>query len=158
VRLEGDVSELRFQHAVHLQAFGNYAYDGGFLEASSDGGATWTRLDPLGGYPFTMGYSQGNPYPGVPAWSGRTDGWEEVVVPVSLRGDVLFRFHFVSDFSGSELGYDGWSVDALLIRSWERTHAAVFESPVLEGEGALVTFEVIRCSRARRRTQRSSGH
>ena len=142
VAVPGHASELRFQQKLSFPVSGTYGYDGGFLEASVDGGP-WMLLEPEGGYPLVFGYAEGNDYPNHPCWGGRSD-WHEVVVPFSLRGNVTFRFHFVSDFTGSEGGlYQGWYVDAVLVRSWEHAHAIVFDPPQFEGETATVDFEVM---------------
>jgi immune inhibitor A len=138
--LSGAASEIRFHQKLDLEAFGDYGYDGGYLEASVDDGP-WALLEPRGGYPYTFGYSDGNPYAGRPCWSGRSP-WQEVVVPLTLRGNVRFRFHFVSDFSGNSGLYDGWSVDAFLLRSWDHAHAAVFQPPQYRGASAQVTLDM----------------
>jgi immune inhibitor A len=137
-------SELRFKHYMNVQAFGDYASDGGFLEVSTDEGNTWGLLAPSGGYPLTFTLTDGNPYPGGSAWSGRGTAWEEIVVPMShLEGEVRIRFHFVSDFTGSGGIYEGWFVDELLVRSWEHTHAAVFNPPGSEVDNVRIGFSVI---------------
>lgn len=138
VTITGRASELRFHQELNLPASGRYAYDGGFLEASVDGGP-WILLRPDGDYPFLFGYSDGNPYPNQPCWGGRSD-WQEVVVPFDLRGQVRFRFHFVSDFSGNQDVYEGWSVDALLIRTWDHAYAVDFEAPDYGDRTAAITF------------------
>lgn len=142
IDVTGHASELRFHQKLALPASGTYGYDGGFLEASVDGGP-WVLLEPEGGYPLVFGYAVGNEYPNRPCWGGRL-GWHEVVIPFSLRGHVTFRFHFVSDFTGNESGlYDGWSVDAFLVRSWDHAHAILVEPLRFEAETATIDFEVI---------------
>ncbi len=61
-------SELCFEHSVSTRSYGDYALDGGFLELSTDGGATWRMLVPDGGYPMTFALADGNPYPGTAVW------------------------------------------------------------------------------------------
>lgn len=139
VPIAGRASEIRFHQELNLPTNGDYAYDGGFLEASVDGGP-WILLHPRGDYPLLFGYSSGNPYPNHAAWGGRS-AWQEIVVPFDLRGQVRFRFHFVSDFSGNQGIYDGWSVDALLIRSWDHAHAVAFDPPQYDENRATVTFD-----------------
>ena len=141
VTVRGRASELRFHQKLSLPVSGRYTYDGGFLEASVDGGS-WTLLHPEGDYPLVFGYSDGNPYPNHPAWGGQAD-WHEVVVPFNLRGQVRFRFHFVSDFSGNQGLYDGWAVDALLVRSWDHAYAVDFELPTYSEKTAAITFDVL---------------
>jgi hypothetical protein len=140
INILGQVSELRFHQKLNVPVSGRYAYDGGFLEASVNMGP-WTLLRPEGDYPFIFGYSDGNDYPSQPCWGGRSD-WEEVVVPLDMRGQVRFRFHFVSDFSGNGGVYDGWTIDALLVRTWEHAHAVQFEEPKYQDGGAAITVDI----------------
>jgi hypothetical protein len=139
ITIAGKRSELRFHQKIDVPVSGRYAYDGGFLEASVDMGP-WTLLRPDGDYPFLFGYSEGNDYPNQPCWGGQSD-WQEIVVPFDLQGQVRFRFHFVSDFSGGEAIYDGWSVDALLVRTWDHAHVVEFEAPQYREGGAYITFD-----------------
>ncbi len=120
---------LRFRQWTSLRSYGDVAVHGGFLEVSGDGGDSWRELTPYGGYPYRLAFSQGNPYPGRPAWGGRRRAWEEVAVPVTgLDGAVLFRFHFVSDYLESLSG-DGWWVDDVRLWSWTDSHAVWLEEP-----------------------------
>jgi hypothetical protein len=143
VLLEGG-SELRFRHYIHTPSFEGYSPDGAFLEVSMDGGETWELLIPEGGYPTRFDFSQGNPYPDQPAWGGRSEGWEPVVVPLDhVSGPAIFRFHFVSDFTGDHGIYEGWLVDEVLVRSWDRPHSAVFDPPVVDEGEVEVAFHVL---------------
>jgi hypothetical protein len=118
-------SELCFDHYVSTRSYGSYALDGGFLECSNDGGATWRALTPDGGYPKTLALADGNPYPGTAAWGGNIGAWEAVRVPlIGVRGPTLFRFHFVAAYGEASDIFDGWTVDDVEVRSWDPPFAA----------------------------------
>jgi hypothetical protein len=110
-------SELRFWHWMEAEVSSYYpdsAYDGGIIQASSNGGP-WTQVTPVGGYNkvtrCTAG--SGNPYTGpftcrTPCFSGTID-WTEVVCDLSgYSGNIQIRFRFGSDNGG---GLEGWYVD-----------------------------------------------
>jgi len=160
----GGITELRFQHRMSTLAIGNDAFDGGFLEVSRDGGDTWELLTPEGGYPYLFGFSSGNAYGGKPAWGGIQD-WQEVVAYLpgdeAGSGDFLLRFHFVSDFSGYAETFQGWTIDALVIRTWQRAVAGIFGDPVVEEGAEQIPWHIVpaldHAERGRVRLLRESG-
>jgi FlgD Ig-like domain/Peptidase C13 family len=87
-----------------------YAYDGGLLEISTDGGFIWQPLMPEGGYPYLV-RAGGTPGPfaaETPIWSGQHD-WQKVEVDLSAySGAVKLRFAFGSDGATTA---EGWYVD-----------------------------------------------
>ena len=95
--------------AESSQAHPGYAYDGGLVETSVDGGE-WTQLTPVGGYPYRVrpGSIPG-PFPAeTPIFSGRHD-WTRVHFEIPGPGTaVRFRFRFGSD--GAVPG-EGWYID-----------------------------------------------
>jgi immune inhibitor A len=128
--LSGD-SELRFEQYVSTRGYGAYALDGGFLEASTDGGESWEPVTPEGGYPVTFALADGNTYPGHPAWGGDVRAWQSVRVPLpGFSGPTLFRFHFVSGYN------DGWTVDDVMVRSWDPPFAATLDT-ASDGSGRI---------------------
>ena len=98
-------------------------YDGGIVEISTDGGATWIQLptaalltDPYDG-PVATTFS--NPLAGLQAWCGQAaQGWVNSVVDVSAYAGATaqFRFRLGSDTSVSR---QGWAVDAFEVQSCE---------------------------------------
>jgi hypothetical protein len=94
-----------------------YAYDGGLVEISVEGG-DWVQIHPEGGYPFLAreGSTPG-PFPaGTPFFSGLRD-WHEVHFNLSaLEGNVQFRFRFGSD--GAEVR-EGWYVDDVIVDGFQ---------------------------------------
>ena len=95
-------------------SYPGYAYDGGLVEVSVNGG-DWTQITPISGYPYLVRVgSTPGPFPAeTPIFSGLTSGWEEVSFDLSgIAGDVRFRFRFGSDGSTAE---EGWYLDDVLL-------------------------------------------
>ena len=123
IALTGD-AELRFVHRYETEVGPNGGHDGGVVEISTDGGATWDDLGPditQNGYNATIGTGRNNPIAGRPAFSGSSGGFIETAADLSsYQGeDVLIRFRMATDQSISD---DGWYIDAVTISS---TPAAV---------------------------------
>ncbi|KUL39095.1 immune inhibitor A domain-containing protein [Actinoplanes awajinensis] len=93
--------------SVSLQ--GRYAieedYDYLYAEASTDGGANWTKLDgTVGGEPFVKDGS------GSPAITGSSDNaWKPIEVSLDAYAGkaIQFRLHYVTDGGVSEGGFFG---------------------------------------------------
>ena len=114
--------------AINLQ-FWNYqeledstagCFDGGILEISTDGGATWTYLptaqmmtDPYDG-PVSASFS--NPLAGLDAWCGDPQAWLRSVVDLdAYAGEtVQFRFRLGTD---SSVSHPGWDIDDIWVQS-----------------------------------------
>jgi len=116
-------SRLTFRHWMEGEVSGTYpdsAYDGGFIEISTDGNI-WTQLNPdNGGYNayFRTESGGGNPatHPyegGTPCWSGSFD-WSDCVINLGDYAEetVQFRFCFGSDQGGNN---EGWYIDDLAL-------------------------------------------
>ena len=88
---------------------GRYAieqdYDYLYFEASTDGGANWTRLNgTVGGAAFPVDGS------GFPALTGTSAGaWTDIAVPLDAYAGkaIKFRLHYVTDGGVSEGGFFG---------------------------------------------------
>lgn len=94
----------------HWYMFENL-WDGGNVKFSTDNGASWPLLHPVGGYDGVV--SDENV--GIPAEScftgfNTTWGEEEFVIPVAAGQTLQFRLHFGSD---PVVQYPGWYVDDL---------------------------------------------
>ncbi|MGY6586871.1 MAG: choice-of-anchor J domain-containing protein [Wenzhouxiangella sp.] len=112
---------LNFQNWQHIEAGGGTGcYDGGLLEVSTDGGATWTPVEDevtVRDYDGTINGGFANPLAGLPAWCGDPrDSWERYSVNLGTWAgqDVRFRFRFGTDSSVSRVG---WYVDSVDVRA-----------------------------------------
>jgi len=96
---------IGFFHWYNMEK-GYYAYDGGNVSISTDGGATWTIIYPEGGYPESDVSGLNN----EPGFSGTSDGWQLAKFNLNVAQGTYFklRFHFGSDGS---INYDGWYID-----------------------------------------------
>ncbi len=96
---------LSFYQWYHIES----GYDGGNVEISTDGGQTWTLIEPVNGYPDDNVYALGEA-----GFTGSTGNWELVEFDLSnyvSSGDYFqIRFHFASDYS---VCYEGWYIDDL---------------------------------------------
>jgi hypothetical protein len=89
-------------------------YDGGIVEASTDGGSNWTQL--LDASMLTLPYdgsvstSYSNPIGGQNAWCGDPRDWTHTVVDLTdyAGQNVKLRFRMATDTSVSR---EGWYID-----------------------------------------------
>ena len=110
---------LHFRHAYSFEAASITRYDGGVVEYSVNGGASWvdtaSKFSPsANGYNGTVSSSFGNPLAGRQAFTGDSHGYISSRINLtSLAGQsVLIRFRIGSDSSG---GTRGWFVDDVRI-------------------------------------------
>jgi len=94
--------QLRFWHWYHIEII----WDGGNVKISTDGGAAWRLIHPVGGYPVPAMW----PYPPESCYGGVCTTWTEAVfnLPVVTGQQFFIRFHFGSDAS---VVYPGWYID-----------------------------------------------
>jgi hypothetical protein len=79
--------------------------DGGWVEVSDDYGSSWTRIDPVGGYPdfdWQM----------MPCYAGTSGGWVQAQFNLTAYTGsmIVIRFHF-RDSSFDSVELSGWYVD-----------------------------------------------
>ena len=113
ISLGSNPPKLTFRHWYNSES----TYDGGVLEASIDGGTTWTDMEPniiSGGYIATMDAS--TILSGRNAWSGGSNN-KFIKTKVNLlpyaNKNLKIRFRFSSDV-GTNL--EGWYVDDIAIK------------------------------------------
>ena len=96
---------------------GRILWDGANVKASTDSGATWTVLEPEGGYDGVVFDTPENPLRNQPAFGGYSFGWRQVIVPLPEAPDVRLRFDFGTDGSNSEIAVDfaGWYLDDVTV-------------------------------------------
>jgi subtilisin-like proprotein convertase family protein len=107
-------SSLSFWHRYATEA----GFDGGVVEISTNGGATWTDLGPfMSGKRYDGTLNTGAPIGGRPAFNGNSGAsFEKTTINLaSFAGQtVSIRFRFGSDGS---VGGTGWFIDDILMES-----------------------------------------
>lgn len=103
---------LSFRHRYEFESAGTYNYDGGVLDLSTDGGASWvSAYNYFTGGEYNGLTSSSNIMGAAPAWTGSTNG-QFVPVEVNLMPfagqSVRFRFRLGTDASVSR---EGWYID-----------------------------------------------
>ncbi len=112
---------LQFWNYQSIEDRAGGCYDGGLLEITTDGGASWTQVesglvtDPYDG-PIASGH--GNPLAGQAAWCGDPQNWLNSVVDLSAYAgqSVAFRYHLGSDNRGA-VNRQGWYIDDVVVQS-----------------------------------------
>ncbi len=104
---------LRFNHAYGFEYAAANNYDGGMLEYSLDGGASWlptTGLASVNGYGGALYATSGNPLAGRQAFVGQSNGYISSRFDLSpLAGQsVRLRFRIGTD---TNVGDFGWFID-----------------------------------------------
>ena len=110
-------ASLTFRHWIQVELDGgDYVSDGGIVEISTDGGAAWTRITPVGGYTHRIYPGTSTPIPAETPCFGWTDVWTEVQFDLSAyEGAARLRFNFGGgEHFGSE---EGWYIDDVVISS-----------------------------------------
>jgi hypothetical protein len=109
----GPDASLSFWHYMDAELYGGgtppYAWDGGIVEISTDGGYSWTQITPQGGYSHRIYPNDASPFPAETPCYAATAGWEQEVFDLSLySGAARIRFQFGSDGYVTE---EGWYID-----------------------------------------------
>ncbi len=91
-----------------------YTWDAGVVEISTNDGASFELIEPIGGYPFTIVNNPASPFEFDTPCFGGTGGWERVTFDLSAYGgqEVRFRFRFGSD---AYVVDEGWYVDDVTV-------------------------------------------
>ena len=87
--------------------------DGGWVEISNDGGATWTQIYPTYGYNDMTGDTPPGYGGWVECWAGWSNGWQTAEFDVSAYAGqtVTFRHRFFTEQWWESADYAGWYVD-----------------------------------------------
>jgi bacillolysin len=110
-----------FMHFRHAYGFEDNSdgrrFDGGLLELSTDGGATWQDAGPLitdNGYTGTLAAGSQNPLAGRTAFTAESNGYVSSRLDLaSLAGQsVRFRFRIATDVNTGDVG---WFIDDVRI-------------------------------------------
>lgn len=92
-------------------------FDAGNVKVSTDGGVTWSVVEPEGGYNGTISAEHANPLGGEPGFGGYSYGWRREIVPLPADADVRIRFDFATDAGNvnQALYFAGWHIDDVVI-------------------------------------------
>ncbi len=110
---------MKFWHVPNMEPSSGGCFDGGILEISSNGGATWTQVPDadllVGGYTGTVSTSYGNPLGGLQAWCGGGSYMNTIANLDAYAGQsVQFRMRLGTD---SSVSAPGWDVDDVTVQS-----------------------------------------
>ncbi|MGB5057679.1 MAG: choice-of-anchor J domain-containing protein [Candidatus Promineifilaceae bacterium] len=110
---------LQFWNHQTIERGTSICYDGAVLEISTNGGSTWTDLEPsllTDPYDMTVSSSYSNPLAGRKAWCGDPQDWLNSIVSLDdyAGQTVQFRFRLGSDTS---VGREGWYIDDVKVQS-----------------------------------------
>ena len=135
-----DDPALEFWHWYDTES----GYDGGNVKVSTDFGATWQIVTPVGGYP-DVAHPTNAGIPNEPCYAGNSGGWQLTHFDLAgITNGTFFRrrWHFGSD--GSVI-YPGWYVDDAYGFGFEPTIYGALEGTVTDFnvgdslQGAVVT-------------------
>jgi hypothetical protein len=90
------------------------AWDGGYVEISTNDGATFAEIAPVGGYPYVIYGHSASPFPGgTPCFAGAAD-WRRAEFDLSAFAfkSVRIGFRFGSD---GYVGAAGWHLDDIAV-------------------------------------------
>jgi hypothetical protein len=115
---------LRFWNRQVMESRTDGCNDGGILEVTTDGGATWAQITTgLPTDPYDGAFSTGNPLGKVNAWCGNPQDWLNSVVSLDAYAGkrVSFRFRLGSNTSVSK---EGWTIDDVVVQACQTACAA----------------------------------
>ncbi len=112
----GNPATLTFWHRMSAETDGShagYAWDGGVVEVSTDGGASWGYVDPTPGYTHRIQNNPASPF-AYNTWCFSGDIWwrQETIDMAPFYPGAMIRFHFGSD---SHVYEDGWFIDDIVL-------------------------------------------
>lgn len=109
-------SRLKFFHWIAAEAHTNpgYAWDGGMVEMSLNGGA-WTQISPVGGYPYQIFNNAESPFTANTGVYSGNQSWQEATFNLAAyNGSARFRFVFGAD---GYVNAEGWYIDDVHLES-----------------------------------------
>jgi hypothetical protein len=116
----GEPFTVTFRHRYSFEFFDDVFFDGGVIEITDDGGATWRDVGPLvAGYPGVITTDTGNPLAERPAFVGESPGYPADFLTTTLDlgtqyggEEVQLRFKVASDAAVSS---PGWELDDIAL-------------------------------------------
>ncbi len=118
-------------------------YDGGLVEIAV-GDGPWNPLELDGGYPYSLRAPQGGiaaELLGRGALGGHDSAAHRFTASLAgLTGVARLRFRFVSDAS---VGYDGWTIDDVLVDTDTQPYAVLPHDPSTDAGGTALAWRVV---------------
>jgi hypothetical protein len=112
---------LKFWNFQSLEPRTGGCFDGGILEISADGGATWTQAPPASlltdPYNGPVSTSWDNPLGGLQAWCGDPQAYLNSIVDMSAYAGQTVRLRLRLGTDESVGRPDGWNVDDVIVQS-----------------------------------------
>jgi len=120
--------------------FEEYFWDGAVVDISTNGGISFERIVPVGGYPYKITPNDDSPFPDHTPCLAGTGGWETVSFDLDrYAGEtVKIRFRFGSDKYSVERG---WFVDDILF-SWKSSWLILGTSSGTVAQSSSATLPV----------------
>lgn len=140
----GPNPSLRFFHQFDTEG----GWDGGFVEISTDGGASWTQIAGsdfvLNGYNSVLGTNMNTDINGKEAWSGNSGGFIETIAHLGAfaNSDVNIRFVFGQDDNTNSVG---WWVDDIEITNDQYTIIENIACVQRDGGGDVICASALTC-------------
>lgn len=106
-------SYMRWEQFFGFEDFNGVFFDGGVIEYTTDGGATWSDLGPMievGGYNGTISPSNGNPLAGRDGYVDESAGYGASRANLASIGAQPFQVSFRMG-TDSVFGDFGWGID-----------------------------------------------
>ncbi len=108
----GDPATLTFWHRMRAEdhsSYPSYAWDGGIVEVSTDGGVTWIQVEPSPGYNKQIMDNPASPFDeDTPCYSGEISWRQETLDMAPFAPRAMVRFQFGSDAHVTD---EGWFID-----------------------------------------------
>ncbi len=108
----GEVATLTFWHRMKAEAHSSnpsYAWDGGIVEVSTDGGATWIQVEPSPGYNKRIWNNTASPFAAETRCYSGDIAWRQETLDLSpYAPHAMVRFQFGSDAHVTD---EGWFID-----------------------------------------------
>jgi hypothetical protein len=121
--------QITFRNNFNMQD----GFDGGVLEISIDGGATFQDIQTRGvfvsgAYNGTISNCCGNPLAGRQAWTGNSNGFMTTTLDVSVTWgpSMILRWRMGSD---SSVSGQGWRVDNIVVTQCHKPVPSVTPTP-----------------------------
>lgn len=141
----GQNPSLVFSHSFDTEA----DWDGGFVEISTDNGASWQALDPnvycQNGYNSILGTNQNAYIAEQPAWSGNSNGFIETIALLDdySNQNVILRFVYGQDDNTNETG---WWIDDISVALNQYGAISNIACMVSDQTATAICSEVVICA------------